>query len=36
MFELGKKEFENLRSHFGTLSWGGTRLHLWLLQSKVY
>ena len=25
MFELGKKEFENLRSHFGTSSWGGTR-----------
>jgi len=25
MFELTKKEFENLRSHFGTSSWGGTR-----------
>ncbi len=25
MFELRKKEFENLRSHFGTSSWGGTR-----------
>ncbi len=25
MFQLRKKEFENLRSHFGTSSWGGTR-----------
>ncbi|MBL7180106.1 MAG: ORF6N domain-containing protein [Pseudomonadota bacterium] len=25
MFELRKKELENLRSHFGTSSWGGTR-----------
>ncbi len=25
MFELGKKEFENLRSQFATSSWGGTR-----------
>ena len=25
MFELSKEEFENLRSHFGTSSWGGTR-----------
>ena len=25
MFELRKKEFENLRSHFGTSSWGGAR-----------
>jgi hypothetical protein len=25
MFELTKKEFENLRYHFGTSSWGGTR-----------
>ena len=25
MFELRKQEFDNLRSHFGTSSWGGTR-----------
>jgi len=25
MFQLTKKEFENLRYHFGTSSWGGTR-----------
>jgi len=25
IFELRKKDFENLRSHFGTSSWGGTR-----------
>ena len=25
MFELTKKEFESLRYHFGTSSWGGTR-----------
>lgn len=25
MFELSKDEFDNLRSHFGTSSWGGTR-----------
>ena len=25
MFELTSKEFDNLRSHFGTSSWGGTR-----------
>jgi len=25
MFELNKEEFENLRSQFGTSSWGGTR-----------
>ena len=25
MFELTKEEFGNLRSHFGTSSWGGTR-----------
>jgi hypothetical protein len=25
MFELTKKEFEKLRYHFGTSSWGGTR-----------
>jgi hypothetical protein len=25
MFELSKKEFENLRSQFATSSWGGTR-----------
>ncbi len=25
MFELTKKEFENLRSQFGTSSWGGNR-----------
>ena len=25
MFELTPKEFENLRSHFGTSKWGGTR-----------
>jgi len=25
MFELTKKEFENLRRHFGASSWGGTR-----------
>ena len=25
MFELSKKEIENLRSQFGTSSWGGTR-----------
>ena len=25
MFELTKKEFENLRYHFGTSGWGGTR-----------
>jgi hypothetical protein len=25
MFQLSKEEFQNLRSHFGTSSWGGTR-----------
>ena len=25
MFELSKKELDNLRSHFGTSSWGGLR-----------
>ena len=25
MFELSQKEFENLRRHFGTSSWGGLR-----------
>ncbi|GEL09855.1 ORF6N domain-containing protein [Flavobacterium glycines] len=25
MFELSEQEFENLRSHFGTSNWGGTR-----------
>jgi len=25
MFELTKEEFENLRRHFGTSNWGGTR-----------
>ncbi|MBX2932269.1 MAG: ORF6N domain-containing protein [Chitinophagaceae bacterium] len=25
MFQLSKEEFENLRSQFGTSSWGGTR-----------
>ena len=25
MFRLSKKEFENLKFHFGTSSWGGTR-----------
>ena len=25
MFQLTKEEFRNLRSHFGTSSWGGTR-----------
>ncbi|MBA7694226.1 hypothetical protein ES703_102833 [subsurface metagenome] len=25
MFQLNKKEFENLKFHFGTSSWGGTR-----------
>ena len=35
MFELRKKEFENLRSHFGTSSWEEPAIHLWLLQSKV-
>jgi len=25
MFELNEQEFENLRSHFGTSNWGGTR-----------
>ena len=25
MFELSQEEFDNLRSHFGTSSWGGTR-----------
>jgi len=25
MFELSKEEYQNLRSHFGTSSWGGTR-----------
>ena len=25
MFQLTKEEFDNLRSHFGTSSWGGTR-----------
>ncbi len=25
MFELSKKEYENLRSQFATSSWGGTR-----------
>ena len=25
MFELTQKEFDNLRSHFGTSSWGGVR-----------
>ncbi len=26
MFRLTKKEFENLKFHFGTSSWGGTRM----------
>ena len=25
MFQLNKREFENLKFHFGTSSWGGTR-----------
>ncbi len=25
MFQLSKEEFRNLRSHFGTSSWGGAR-----------
>ncbi len=25
MFQLSKEEFQNLRSHFGTSSWGGSR-----------
>ena len=25
MFQLSKEDFQNLRSHFGTSSWGGTR-----------
>ena len=25
MFQLSKEEFDNLRSQFGTSSWGGTR-----------
>ena len=25
MFELSQEEFENLRGHIGTSSWGGTR-----------
>lgn len=25
MFQLSKEEFENLKFHFGTSSWGGTR-----------
>lgn len=25
MFQLSKEEFKNLRSHFGTSSWGGAR-----------
>jgi hypothetical protein len=25
MFQLSKEEFKNLKSHFGTSSWGGTR-----------
>ncbi len=25
MFQLSKEEFQNLRSHFGTSSWGGRR-----------
>ncbi len=25
MFQLNKEEFENLKFHFGTSSWGGTR-----------
>jgi len=31
MFQLNKKEFENLRFQFGTSSWGGRRY----LQRKV-
>ena len=27
MFELTKQDLDNLRSHFGTSSWGGTRYH---------
>lgn len=33
MFELTKEEWHNLRSQFGTSSWGGMRIHLMLLQS---
>ncbi len=25
MFQLSKEDFQNLRSHFGTSSWGGRR-----------
>lgn len=37
MFLLSKQEFDNLRSHFGTSRWGGTRpgTHLWPSPSKV-
>lgn len=28
MFQLMKKEFENLRSHFGTSSWDGTHYYM--------
>jgi len=34
MFELTKEEHENLRCHFGTSSWGGTRYSPWLLPSR--
>ena len=31
MFELSKKEYENLRSQFATSSWGGTRYEIFFL-----
>ena len=42
MFELSTKEYENLRSHFATSSWGGTRYipmaftEHGILQNMVY
>ena len=34
MFQLNKKEFENLRFHFGTSSWGGRRYLLYAFTEQ--
>jgi len=37
MFQLTKEELDNLRSHFGTSSWGGTRyLPLAFTEQEYY
>jgi hypothetical protein len=35
MFELTKIEFEDLRSHFGTSSWGGVRYQPMAFTDRV-